>query len=203
MVVIGSAVNYIDLFLIALRQVVEVAVHSIMTGLKYAVRSFSLDYHGIRHLITDTSSLPENIVLLSGQHILQNTVNSSIVKLSLNSPLRLLNNGSVMHHFDFSTFFRSQLRRCSSLFAYYGSGKLDLDFVHLSQTAQNITIHDEKIYYTRPLWSKRLNKSGLIGTVECLDLVEPMFSLLLLGSYFNAGKGATFGSGFHTIELID
>jgi len=29
-----------------------------------------------------------------------------------------------------------------------------------------------------------------------------MFSLLLLGSYFNAGKGATYGLGFYQLEAL-
>lgn len=200
-VIIGSAVNYIGLFHTTLLRMVEAAVCTVLPPSKFSLSFYSLDYQGVRHLITHAASLPESVILLSGQHILQNTVHSECVKLLLKSPLRLLSNGSIAHRFDFGMFFRTQLRRCSSLCAYYGSGELDLDFARLSESAQNVAVFDDKIQYTQPSWSKRLNMAGLTGTAECAGLVEPMLSLLLLGSCFNAGKGATFGSGFHQLEV--
>lgn len=201
LVIIGNAVNHIGVFHTALVRMIEAAVCS-MQPAHYSRHFYSLDYQGVRHEITTVASLPESVILLSGRHILQNTVHSDSVRLMLKSPLRLLSNGSIIHRFDFATFFRSQLRRCSSLYAYYGTGELELDYVTLSESAQNVAVFDDKIRYTQPLWSKRPNRAGLTGTAECTGLVEPMFSLLLLGSYFNAGKGATFGAGFHQLEVM-
>lgn len=202
MVVIGSAVNHIGFFYSALLRMVEAGVRTVLPAVSFSLRSYSLDYQGVRHDITDAARLPESVILLSGKHILQNTVHSDSVRLSLLSPLRLLSNGSIAHRFDFALFFRSQLRRCSSLYAYYGSGELELDFSRLSRSAQNVAVFEDNIRYTQPPWSKRSNRAGLMGTAECAGLVEPMLSLLLLGSYFNAGKGAAAGSGFHRIEVL-
>lgn len=202
MVVVGSAVNHIGFFYSALLRMVEAGVYTVLPAVTPALRSYSLDYQDVRHDITDAARLPESVILLSGKHILQNTVHSDSVRLSLMSPLRLLSNGSIAHRFDFALFFRSQLRRCSSLCAYYGSGEQDLDFARLSGSAQNVAVLEDNIRYTQPRWSNRLNRAGLLGTAECAGLVEPMFSLLLLGSYFNAGKGAAAGSGFHRIEVL-
>ncbi len=140
------------------------------------------------------------VVEAGGEHVLQNTVHSGTITLHLKSPLRLLNSGSIAHRFDFGMFFCSQLRRCSSLCAYYGAGELDLDFAGLSKAAQDVAVLEDKTNYTQPPWSKRPNNAGVTGTAECAGLLEPMHSLLILGSYFNAGKGATFGSGFYQIE---
>jgi hypothetical protein len=202
MVVIGMAVNHIRLFHKALLSMVDACVSNVFLPEKYILRSYSLDYQGIRHLI-NVESLSEGVILLSGRHILQNTVHSDSLKLTLKSPLRLLSNSSNVHHFDFAIFFRSQLRRCSSLCSYYGAGELDLDFVALSKAAQQVTVLEDDIHYSKPIWSKSSHRSGLAGEAEFTGLVEPMFSLLTLGSYFNAGKGAAFGSGFHQIEVID
>lgn len=203
-VVIGTAVNHLADFHTALLRMIEAAVSTVLTpAAGRTVRSFSLDYQGIRHEISPKARLPEGVIMLSGQHILKDTVNADSVRLSLISPLRLLSNGSIAHSFDFGTFFRSQLRRCSSIFSYYGSGELDLDFAFLSEAAQKVAILDDKIRYTQPPWSRRLNRAGLTGTVECDRLVESMYPLLLLGSYFNAGKGAAFGAGFHKLAVID
>jgi hypothetical protein len=113
-----------------------------------------------------------------------------------------LYNGSISHFFDFAAFFRSQLRRCSSLCAYYGTGEIELDYVRLSEQANTVTVFENKIQYTQPPWSKGLNKAGLTGRADCTGLTEQMLPVLLLGSYFNAGKGASFGSGFHQIEVL-
>lgn len=203
MVVVGCTVNYIGVFYSVLLQIIDAAVREVLAPELFTLHSFNLDYQGARHVITGSAALPESMILLSGQHILQNTVHSDSVRLSLKAPLRLLSNGSIAHRFDFGMFFRSQLRRCSSLCAYYGTGELDVDYVRLSEAAQNVVVYEDTIHFAQPLWSKRLSRAGLIGIAECAGLVEPMLSLLLLGSYFNAGKGATYGSGFHTLELID
>ena len=202
LVVIGSALNYIELFHRALVRMVDMVLCALLHPLKYEVRTYSLDYQGCRHEITHSASIAVDAVLLSAQHILQNTVHCDTVRLDLKSPLRLLNSGVIVHQFDFGIFFRSQLRRCSSLCAYYGAGELNLDFTGLSGSAQGVAVFNNKIHYTQPLWSTRLSMAGLVGTVECVGLVEPMFSLLLLGSYFNAGKGATYGLGSHQLEVL-
>lgn len=202
LVIIGSAVNYVEFFQSALRRMVGECVNDVPAPATFALHYYCLDYQGVRHEISPAALLPASVILLSGQHILQNSVHSEHVRLLLNSPLRLLNNGSIAHRFDFATFFRSQLRRCSSLFAYYGTGKMDLDYPFLSNAARNVTVLEDDSHYTQPAWSKRLNRAGLTGTVECSGLVEPMFALLCLGSYFNAGKGAAFGLGYHKLETI-
>jgi hypothetical protein len=201
-VVIGSAVNYVDFFHSALLRMVEDDVCAVLAPATCTLSFYSLDYQGMRHEITPAATLSESVILLSGRHIMENTVHSDSVRLSLISPLRLLSNGSIAHRFDFDIFFRSQLRRCSSLCSYYGSGKLDLDFVLLSEAAQKVAVFDDKTRYSLPAWTKRLNRAGLTGSVECTGLIEPMLSLLILGSFFNAGKGAAFGSGFYQLEVL-
>jgi hypothetical protein len=201
MVVVGTALHCVETFHAALLRMVQAGVSAVLSPEQFTLRSYSLDYQGARHEIVLSVPFPESVILLSSQHILHSTVHSDSVRLSLKSPLRMLNNGSIAHRFEFAPFFRSQLRRCSSLCAYYGSGNLDLDFAQLSMQAENVTLFDNTVRYIRPSWTKRQNRAGLAGSVECAGLVEPMLPLLLLGSYFNAGKGAAFGAGYHRIEV--
>lgn len=201
MVIVGYAINYLDIFHSALQRFIQFCISGIGPSVPFTTQIFALDYQDSRHRIDGNTPLSRSLILLSGDHILLNTMHAEQVKLEFKSPLRLVHNGMVMHHFDFSSFFRSLLRRCSSLYAYYGTGELALDYTVLSRASQNVAVLEDEIHYTRPTWATRHCKSGLIGYVECSGLVEPMFSLLLLGSYFNAGKGAAFGSGFYTIEV--
>lgn len=199
-VVVGRAVQQLDFFYSALQKLIEECIHNVLPKHAiYSLRCFSLDYHGVRHEI---SSLSESVILLSSISLLQNTVRSECVKLTLKSPLRLLCNGSVAHSFDFPAFFRTQLRRCSSLWAYYGAGELQLDFASLSELARQVSVLEDHIQYSQPSWSKQKNRSGLTGFAECYGLADSMYSLLLLGSYFNAGKGASYGLGSYQVEIL-
>jgi hypothetical protein len=202
LVVIGSAVNHVEHFHTALLGMIETSACSVLNSEGYSLQTYSLDYQGVRHELLPGTLLPDSVILLSGHHILHDSVHSDSIKISLKSPLRLLCNGSIIHFFDFAAFFRSQMRRCSSFCAYYGSGELGIDFVQLSALSQNVTVFDNQIRYSLPQWSKRQNRAGLIGSAECSGLVAPMAALLFLGSYFNAGKGATFGSGQYEIEVM-
>lgn len=202
MVIVGSAINYVDIFHSALKRLIHFCISDRVPSMAYTAHYFTLDYQGIRHQIDDDDPLSKQIILLSAHHILLNSVHSAQMRLVLKSPLRLIQNGMIMHHFDFAAFFRSQMRRCSSLCAYYGTGEMQLDYTELSRIAQNVAVLENEIHYTRPPGAARYGKPGLTGCVECSGLVEPMFSLLLLGSYLNAGKGAAFGSGFYAIEVL-
>jgi hypothetical protein len=202
LVVIGTAVNYVELFHAALLGMINTAVCSVLDSEKYSLHTYTLDYQGVRHELSHGTSFPDGIMILSAHHILHNSVNSESIRIFLKSPLRLLCNGSIIHLFDFAAFFRSQMRRCSSLCAYYGCGELNLDFVQLSDVSQKIAVFDDQIRYSQPQWSKRQNRAGLTGSAECSGLVAPMSALLFLGSFFNAGKGATFGSGHYEVEAL-
>ncbi len=202
MVIVGTAVNYLELFYSALLKMIKAYFSTGLPFSPYTLKWYSLDYLGIRYDITCSAPLSESVITLSGQHILQNTVHSGHIRLLLKSPLRLLHNGVTIHRFDFALFFRVQLRRVSSLCAYYGSGKPDLDYIGLSRDAQNVAVLEDEIIYTQSLSSKRSNGAGLTGRADCSGLIEPMFALLLLGSYFNAGKGAAFGFGFYQLEVF-
>ncbi|MDD2897567.1 MAG: CRISPR system precrRNA processing endoribonuclease RAMP protein Cas6 [Desulfuromonadaceae bacterium] len=202
MVVIGRALNHLGMFHAALLKTVHAALSTNEPRACCHPQVFCLDYSGSRHEISSSTPVSESVILLSGSDILRNTVPSDSARLLISSPLRLLTNGFNAHHFDFATFFRSQLRRCSSLCAYYGTGEIELDYAGLSEQSDSVAVFNDKITYTHLPWSRRVNKSGLLGSAECIGLTEQMFPLLLLGSYFNAGKGATFGSGFHTLEVL-
>lgn len=111
--------------------------------------------------------------------------------------------GSITRSFDFSQFFRSQLRRCSSLFAYYGEADLvDIDYPLLAEASNRVSMLENSIRYNRPPWSRRHNHAGLLGSADMCGLVDGMAQLLTLGAYFNAGKGASFGQGYHRVDAM-
>ncbi|MDD2851740.1 MAG: CRISPR system precrRNA processing endoribonuclease RAMP protein Cas6 [Desulfuromonadaceae bacterium] len=201
-VIVGRAVNYVEIFHAALCALVKEYIASLHPEADCHLTSYILDHQAVRHEIVGTRPVSESVILLSGHHILCHSTHSDHVRVTFASPLRLMAGGSVARCFDFALFFRSQLRRCSSLCAYYGTGKLDLDFPRLSHAARNVSVLENSICYNQQKYLEQTGMAGLLGVAECTGLIEPMYALLLLGSYFNAGKGAAFGCGQYEIEVI-
>jgi hypothetical protein len=202
LVVVGAAVNLIQLFHEAVMAMLgELAAEQFFLGDK-TIRAYALDYLKERHEFELPTTLSAHVILLSARHILEDALHAGHIRLTFATPLRLTVNGAVLSRFDYATFFRAQLRRCSSLWAYYGSGAPALDFVALSTAADTVSILENTMYYGRRPGYGPQGKPGLMGVVECDGLAEPMFALLQLGSYFNAGKGASYGAGFYQLEAL-
>jgi len=197
-VIAGSAIQHVSIFRRAIKlMLVSVAENS---GVDVAVSGvWSLDYQGGRHAISSDSSM---LVILSALEILQSPRHSDSVKILIESPLRLLNSGIIAHSFDFGLLLRSQLRRCSSLFAYYGDGELDMDYRLLAAAADRVTTLANSFNFRKPEWSQWGTQTGIVGRGEFGDVAEGILPLLTLGSCFNAGKGAGYGMGAYLVEVL-
>jgi len=195
-VIVGNAIQHMSMFQRAINlMVASVASNS---GMDVAVSgTWSVDYQGGRHEFNAPS---HSLTLLSGPEIIESTQYSDVVRICFDSPLRLISAGSIVHSFDFALLLRSQLRRCSSLFAYYGEGELELDYVYMSDAAKRVTCIENSFRFTKPQWTQRAGLAGMLGSGEFTDLTDGMLPLLMLGSYLNAGKGAAFGMGVYRLE---
>lgn len=202
LVVVGSAINHVSVFCNALQRLIESCSDHCLGTLPTTTGIYCLDYQRVRHKLDSMPHDTQNLVVLSSLEILKNTSEDGNVRLVLESPLRLLSAGSIVHAFDFDVFMRAQLRRCSSLFAYYGDGELEVDYVAISQNAKKVVCSKDGISYSLPDWSNRANQAGLLGISEFKGLAKGMLPLLALGSCFNSGKGASFGSGVYRIDAI-
>jgi len=197
-VIVGNAIQHVSMFQSAFNLMMASIGEN--NGVDVAVSgAWCLDYQGGRHPFNAPLYL---LVLLSGLEILQSSHYSDAVRIYLDSPLRLICGGSIAHSFDFALLLRSQLRRCSSLFAYYGESELELEYGLLSEAGERVTSLGNSTRFTKPQWSHRASLSGMLGVVEFTDLADGMLPLLMLGSYFNAGKGAAFGMGVYRIEEV-
>lgn len=202
LVVIGNAVNHLPVFIKAVRRLIESHPVQYSRTAPDIIGIYCTDYQSARHELDCSSLGTQNLVVLSSLEIMEYAVAAEHIKLILESPLRLLSSGSVLHKMDFAVFLRSQLRRCSSLFAYYGDGELEIDFAGLSAMANHVECHNDGIIYSQPSWSQRSNHAGLAGTSLFGEDTAGMMPLLVLGSYFNAGKGASFGLGAYRVETV-
>lgn len=195
-VIAGSAIQHTSVFLAAIDlMIASMAAHN---GVNISVSGrWCLDYQGGRNKF---DILSHDLVLLSGLEILRASRHSDAARICVDSPLRLLYAGTIAHSFDFGSLLRSQLRRCSSLFAYYGEGELDLDYMFMSGAAERVVCLASDFGFRKPQWTRRPGLAGVLGTGEFSGLADGMLPLLTLGSYFNAGKGASFGMGTYRVE---
>jgi hypothetical protein len=194
----GNAIRYLSAFLTAVNLMTASVGENIEVDVD-VTGTWCSDYQGARHELNAVSQSP---VLLSALEILDSTLHSDPIRICLESPLRLLRGGSIAHFLDFSNLLRSQLRRCSSLFAYYGEGELEMDYVFMSGEASKVNSVGNDFKFTKPEWSQRASFAGLLGEGKFSDLPYGMLPLLKLGSYFNAGKGAAFGMGVYRLEVV-
>lgn len=198
-VIVGDVLCYVSTFHNAfMRLVTSLKTEHVSLEVDVAGK-WCLDYHDSRHEL-DTALQP--LIILSSREILLNSPVSDTIRIIFETPARLLSGGSVMHSMDFGVFIRAQMRRCSSLFAYYGGGELEMNYGAMSDSAERVVLVDGNIRYSMPQWSKRTNQAGLLGAAEFSGLTDGMLPLLSLGSYFNAGKGAVYGLGMHRLESV-
>lgn len=200
-VMVGNAINYLSIFHSAIFQLIDSISDKCVDSVPVITGIYSLDYQSGRHEIDFATPDNLNLIVLSSREVMENTVVTESIRLVLTSPLRLLSAKSLLHGFDFNVFMRSQLRRCSSLFAYYGDGELDIDYAGLSSASDRVICSKNSIRYSQPSWSQSSGNAGLLGTSEFRCLTPGMLPVLTLGSYFNSGKGAASGMGAYRIEV--
>src|SRR3990170_7419579 len=91
----------------------------------------------------------DRIATISARDLMEmNTLNSGRIKLSIISPMRILQDGRPLHDFSFSAFVRSLLRRISSLAYYYYGNGLEVDFKWLSTASASVEIAENDFHWT-------------------------------------------------------
>ncbi|HWI40360.1 MAG TPA: CRISPR system precrRNA processing endoribonuclease RAMP protein Cas6 [Verrucomicrobiae bacterium] len=146
---------------------------------------------------TAVSSTGEGAVILNGADYLQEPEGVGGLGLTFDTPLKLTADGRTLHRFDFSVFFRSLLRRLSSLAACYCGTPLQADFQRLASLSREISVDDSRMQAAR--W-KGERISGVLGTAGISgDLLE-LQPFLRLGTFFHCGKGASYGLGRFRLE---
>lgn len=115
------------------------------------------------------------------------------VEFIFETPLRLLDAGKTARAFSFGLFFRALMRRLSALSYYYCDYELPLDFRRFSEEAGRARVSSSSLCFCES--EGRKGQGGLMGNVRVQIPHEDFVPLLITGSYFNVGKGASAGFG--------
>jgi hypothetical protein len=192
LVVIGQAIPCLNVLLDGFADLLASGACPVPAEL---VRVGSRDYQGTVHPLGDGCCVnyPNNMVVLSCNGLLEGRAwANSFLKIRLLSPLRLVVDGHILDHFDFSRFARSLMRRVSSLAYYYGECEYICDFKELSRQSEAVTCTDDRFSYNVGLNRK---VSGLLGYGSFCGELSGLMPFLAAGLYVHAGKGASFGMG--------
>lgn len=128
-----------------------------------------------------------------------------LTTLSVNSPLRLLQRGKPLFKISFAEMFPFILRRVSSLLSCYGHFDMSGDAGYLISLAGSAEISENHLVWKD--WRRLKNISGgqnlggLLGDMVLqTETLSELIWILQLGSLFNIGKGAAFGSGQYALS---
>lgn len=127
------------------------------------------------------------------------------VSLTLATPLRLIEDGRLVHRFDPLPFFKRLAWRLDELGRAYGTGPLSAGPDLVASAAATIQVlHDETRWVDVVSFSSRTRQKtpigGLIGTLTLIGDLAPLQELLVWGSLVHVGKNAVKGDGWYRIS---
>ncbi len=194
LVVIGAAMRYLPLFCDAVKKMFTqepeagIPVAEIV-GLESEGCSgsrFSIEYES-------GSVALEGLSTISAEDLLAlNTLPMHFLGMRILTPMRIPRDGSFLREFSFSPFFRTLLRRVSSLAYYYHGSVLEMDYQRLARLSDCIDIDRSDTQWT--VWRKGAME-GITGHLALRGDLSDFHPVLLLGEYFSCGKGASYGLG--------
>ena len=132
---------------------------------------------------------------------------SGTVRVVLDTPLRLIRDKKPISPsaFQFHDFFRSVMRRISSLSYFHGHTPLDIDFKSISKASRAVVLADQKLHHSDTVrFSSRqrskLKIGGLMGTFDLeSSCLVPYWPYLVFGQIVHAGKATVMGFGQYRI----
>jgi len=135
----------------------------------------------------------EGLSTISAEDLLAlNTLPMHFLGVRILTPMRIPRDGSFLRDFSFSPFFRTLLRRASSLAYYYHGSVLEMDYQRLARLSDSIDIDRSDTQWT--VWRKGAME-GITGGLVLRGDLSDFHPVLLLGEYFSCGKGASYGLG--------
>ncbi len=187
----GTAVNSLPLFLAAFRRAVSMLAGSGFAATLVSVATLDAAGRPVP-LVLDDPAAPQGIILLTPDDLLAGrTLSADRVTVTFATPLRIVRDGRPLREIAFSDLVRGLLRRVSSLAYYYADAELSLDYRWLSERSAEVVTVSAAFR-----WTERSGGwSGVTGRAEYGGELGEFLPLLLLGELFHLGKGAGWGQG--------
>ena len=195
---VGRAIQHAHHFIASLERYLGGEVEGAPAAVVEAVES--LGYFGERSTwgsVNVGGDEKGESVLLTTEGLKATRILGDSAVLSLETPLKIMQEGRAQRTFQFSPFFRTLMRRVSSLASAYGEGEMEVDFPWLARTCGEVGVSSSTIRWTD--W-RNGSIGGLTGEALISGNLEEFVPFLLLGEYLNVGKGASFGLGRFSVR---
>jgi len=197
LVIVGDAINHLDLFIKAMMLLFQPPgslQNWRVVSLEAACGDGSRIAIPVNGISTEFSSLP----LLSFDELFtQGRVDCSKITIEFQAPSRLLHKGVPLRDIQFSHLAGALFRRVSSLAYYYGGEELPHDFKWLADRSREIVCTSSDLRW--------VNHGGLlqgvVGSSEYNGELAEFIPFLHLGSLLNIGKSAAYGMGSYLFSV--
>ncbi len=195
LVLVGSAVNQLDVFIAAFLQC------GLVGRAGASIRKVeSIDYAGNRHRLEERGGkwASGGLPLLSLRGLGKTAMlPMDNITISIETPMRILHDAKPLRELAFSAIARALMRRVSSIAYYYGGReKTEFDFKWLAMKSTSVAAQQYGFRWVE--WAKGF--SGVIGKGTFTGDMEEFHPFLLAGEYLHVGKGAAFGLGRFRLE---
>ncbi len=197
MTIIGSALEYIPYFILALENMGKSGIGKfrIEMDLKRIVSGQNVVYNGDhQHIVQKFEQIGANY--WSGA----NDTPVSQLELELLTPLRIERLGKIAETIDFELLMRNVYRRLYLLSAFFCGGPHHPDMTDALTGLDRVKVgvHDvewQKIERYSGRQHATMNMSGLLGRIVYQGELDAYRSALLAAEYLHIGKWTTFGLG--------
>ncbi len=195
----GSAINHVKDYLSA-----ATSIFSPNNGQWHVncemVKAESVTCTDYRNEIMDKSgkmALDEISTISARDLVEMATLDPNRIRIQITTPMRLIQDGKTVRDISFPAFVRPLMRRISSLAYYYYGNRLEFDYKRLSSACESVSLVENNFHWCE--WGGE-RFGGIVGSGVCEGPLSDFHTLLLLGEYFNVGKGAPFGLGGYRLE---
>jgi hypothetical protein len=203
LVLAGSAINYVREYLVAVDSLFKPAAGSRKTSTSIELVE-SVTCSDFRNPVMENGRIPARpeVSTISAMDLIEmKTLNPRRIRITITSPMRLLQDGKPHRDLTFPTFVRPLLRRISSLAFYYYGNRLDVDYKLLSAASDSVTVAENGFSWTDWDGERPGDRTcGIIGSGVFEGELTDFHPFLLLGEYFHVGKGSPFGMGRYRID---
>ncbi len=145
---------------------------------------------------------------LSLHHTSKTPEDISLLKIIVETPLRIKFENRLSAELPFHVLVRAMLRRISSLFNYYGEGEPELDYRGMVRRAQDIIISNSNLsWFDWRRYSSRQDQAmlmgGMIGSVSYEGKIGEYVPLIDFCNKVHLGKQTSFGLGKIKREIVE
>jgi hypothetical protein len=209
LLLIGPANTWLPYFIYAFEQMGRIGIgkklntHRGQFLLENVRNNDTVIYSSADHKIT-LNTPAQKLYLKSPEN---NQTHDLLVKLTLETPLRLKFENRLQADLPFHLLVRAMLRRISSLMNVYGDGEPALDYPGLVKKAETVkTIETNLSWFDWQRYSFRQDEKmlmgGMTGKVTYQGPIAEYLPLMEFCEQVHLGKQTTFGLGKIKAELI-